>query len=141
MGKRYKKGNIGKSKKKTKHKEYMKREYQINRLIHTFGLMLKNLDENDKTAYNEMDKIRLEIKELLAIQSRCMHRESRKRRYVYNDQVMNFKGIYVSWKKRTLHLFLEIRYDFPIHIIPQLCNHYRIVKTGGETYNVFNKGW
>lgn len=141
MGKRYKKGNVGKSKKKTNHKEYMEREYTINKLIHQFGLMLKTLDESDVDTYNQMDKLRMEIKDLLSIQSKFMHNESRKRRYVYNDQVMNFKGIYVTWKKRTLPLFLQIRYDFPVHIIPALSNHYRCVKTGGKVYNIFNKGW
>jgi hypothetical protein len=138
MGKRYKKGNKGKHKKKTSTQKYMQRERELNKLINKFRIKVLNLNENNINDYYECNRLRLKIKELIALQSKTMYSQSRKRRYVYYDQVMNFKGLYVTWKKLTLPLFLKTKYDFPDHIIPMLCVYYRDVKRGGiVNYNIF----
>lgn len=137
MGKRYKKGNHGK-KRSNSHTQYMHREKQINKLINEFGTILKELDENNEQQYIYANRLRFKIKELLGVQSPVVYKESRKRRYVYNDQVMNFKGIYVTWKKRTFHLFLKVKYDIPLSCIPQISYFYKNIKTGGEpNFNIF----
>ena len=137
MGKRYKKGNHSK-KRNNPHTQYMHREKQINKLITEFGRILKELDTTSEQQYIQANHLRYKIKELLNLQSPRVYKESRKRRYVYNEQVMNFKGIYVTWKKRTFHLFLKVKYDIPLSCIPSISYFYKDIKTGGTPkFNIF----
>ena len=138
MGKRYKKGNKGKSRKKSKSKRFMAREKKINKLIVQFRKSVLSEDIMDEQVYLKCNRLRLNIKNLLNIQSKSLYTQSRKRRYVYYDQVMTFKGIYVHWKKETLPVFLKIHYDFPDHIIVCLCSFYKDIKRGCKySYNIF----
>lgn len=126
MGKRYKAGNVGK--KRNKHnRTYMKREAKINRLIKKFRRILFTEDNNNVDIYNRMNRLRLTLKQLLDFQSKQIYRQSRKRRNIYYQQVMDFKGLYVTWKKITLPVYLKVRFDFPSHLIPPLCDYYKAV--------------
>lgn len=139
MGKRYKKGNKGKSRKKSRVKQFKERELRINKLINKFRRIVLKEDIMNERVYIKCNRLRLKIKELLNIQSKQLYSQSRKRRYVYYDQVMTFKGIYVYWKKETLPVFLKVKYDFPEHIIPILSNFYISVKKGcSYSYNIFH---
>jgi hypothetical protein len=139
MGKRYKQGNHGKRKPK-KNKTYMKREIQINRLIRDFRKILYNNPKSINN-YNEAYHLRGKIKYLIDIQSRQIHRKSRRRRNIYYSQISEFKGLYVTWKKITLPVYLKARYDFPEHLIPELTEYYKNVKKGEKpkTNGLVNK--
>lgn len=129
MGKRYKAGNRGKRKNK-RGRDYMKREIKINRLIKEFRNILFNKNPYAIKNYKEADKIRGEIKYLLKIQGGDIHRKSRRRRHIYYLQTSDFKGLYVTWKKITLPVYLKVRFDFPEHLIPELTDYYKNVKKG-----------
>ena len=124
MGKRYKPGNVGKSKNR-QGRAYMEREAKINRLIKKFRNILFNKDNNQVNVYNQADRLRMNIKYLLKTQSKQIHTKSRKRRNIYYQQLGDFKGLYVTWKKQTLPVYLKVRFDFPEHLIPCLCEYYR----------------
>lgn len=131
MGKRYKPGNHGK--RKPKHGQaYMKREIRINKLIREFRKILFHKNPYTITNYKKADRIRGQIKYLIDIQGKQIHRKSRRRRNVYYTQIAEFKGLYVTWKKITLPTYLKVRYDFPQHLIPELTEYYKNVKRGYE---------
>ena len=69
MGKRYKSGNIGKSKNR-QGKIYIQRERRINKLINEFRDLLFHKDQSRIDIYKQSDKLRMDIKYLLAIQSK-----------------------------------------------------------------------
>lgn len=138
MGKRYKKGNRGKRRVNSNHDVFLSREREINKLIRKFGRLMKRLNVNSVRQYKYGNYLRLRIKELLRVQSDFVYRESRKRQYIYNSQVMNFKGIYVTWKKRTLPLFFKVKFRVPDSCVPMLCRFYVNLKRGGKpNFNIF----
>lgn len=136
MSVRRKKGNRGKRKKKSV--SFFSREKKINKKINQFRKIVLNHDNQNVHEYNKADKLRLQIKNLLRLQSNVLYGQSRKRRYVYYDQTANFKGLYVTWKKETLPLYLELRLSCPKHIVQCLVTFYRAIKTNAIiTYNIF----
>lgn len=132
MGKRYKKGNIGKRKKKPSA-IFKENERKINIKINQFRKIVLNYEDvTSVELYNKSDKLRREIKRLLNYQSKFIATQSHKRRFIYYDQTANFKGLYVTWKKITLPIYLSVRFDIPEHLIPALACYYRDLKRGGE---------
>ena len=85
MGKRYKKGNVGRGKKGT-GKIYINREKEINRKINQFRKTFYTNNMNNIEVYYELNRLRLDIKQLFSIQSTYVHRQSRKRRNIYYKQ-------------------------------------------------------
>lgn len=137
MGKRYKKGNVGKARKRP-NKPYMDREKEINKLIKKFRKHIFNNEINNRNNYIEADRQRRKLKRLLDVQGKQVTSQGRKRRWVYYDQLSKFKGLYVTWKKISYPTYLSVRYDFPEHLIPCLCVYNRDVHTGVKTsYNIF----
>ncbi|MBQ6220137.1 MAG: hypothetical protein IJH63_10370 [Methanobrevibacter sp.] len=138
MGKRYKKGNVGRRRNK-KGKVYINREKKINRLIYKFWEYVF-IREYNVSNYSEANRLRLDIKQLFDIQSTYVHSQSRKRRNIYYEQLSKFKSIYVTWKKNTLPIYLSVRFDFPEHLIPELACLYRSVQTYNETVIILGGG-
>ncbi len=136
MGKRYKKGNRGRTRYRPR-KAYRIRENELNKDINMFRKYLFDKEVNDTSNYCEADKLRRRIKNNLRIQSKYINKYGPRSRFRYYDQLHNFKGLYVTWKKISLPTFLRVRYKFPEHLIPALCNYYEHVKTGGLlSYNL-----
>ena len=79
MGKRYKPGNVGKSKNR-QGRAYMEREAKINRLIKKFRNILFNKDNNQVNVYNQADRLRMNIKYLLKTQSKQIHTDRKSTR-------------------------------------------------------------
>ena len=135
MGKRYKKNNHPRKRKKD---HFILREKKINKKIREFKKYRLNKEVNDIDNYIEANSLRLEIKNLLHTQSFFISNKSHRRRWVYYDQVSQFKGLYVSWKKESLPTFFKVKYDCPDSVIPELCFFYRQVKQGEKPdYNIF----
>lgn len=126
MGKRYKAGNHGKTRNRP-GRLYIEREAKINRLINQFRRILFNENNQRIKVYEKADHLRRQIKYLLDTQSKQIHTQSRKRRNIYYRQLADFKGLYVTWKKITLPTYLKVRFDFPTHLIPNLCEYYKAV--------------
>ena len=131
MGKRYKKGNVGKRKRKPST-IFKENEKKINMKINRFRKIVLDYDSTDVELYKTSDKLRREIKGLLNYQSKFIATQSHKRRFIYYDQTANFKGLYVTWKKITLPIYLSVRFNIPEHLIPCLACYYRDLKRGSE---------
>lgn len=137
MGKRYKKGNHGKKRKKP-NKKYIQREQQLTKDIRSFKEYLFIYEVNDRDNYIEADRLRRKIKHNIRVQGRQVSSKSRQRRFIYYQQMNNFKGLYVTWKKLSLPTFLKVRYHIADHLIPGLCWFYIAIKTGvNYSYNIF----
>ena len=116
MGKRYKKGN--RKKKSTKPTDsFYQREKKINQLINKFvNKFFKLKRPAIREEYDDMNKIRLDIKSCFALQEDDMWKQSRRRRRIYYQQLARFKHYYVNWKHLTYYIYLESRYDCPLHL-------------------------
>lgn len=137
LGKRYKKGNTGKIR-NNHNRKYRRRENELNNDIKRFRRLLFKRDVNNIDNYKEADRLRHKIKYNIRVQGRYVQNKSRQRRFVYYQQVSNFKGLYVTWKKESLPTFLRVRFHFPEHLIPSLCWWYVNIKTGVKcTYHIF----
>ena len=137
MGKHYKKGNRGKKRKYNPNKDYMNRERQINKLVNEFKRYVLYEPYNIKN-YKYANNLRNKIKDLLYAQGNFIYDKGSRRRWIYYEQTSQFKGLYVYWKKQTLHLYLKVKFHFPDHIIPVLCVFYRDVKKGCVlNFNIF----
>ena len=131
MGKRYKKGNCGRKKKKPAT-IYKNNERRLNKKIDEFRKIVLNADLTNEEVYKKSDKLRREIKNELRQQGRYLYTQSNKRRFIYYDQTAHFKGLYVTWKKITLPVYLSVRFNIPKHLVPALAVYYRDVKRGGN---------
>ena len=131
MGKRYKKGNRGKRHRKPST-IFKENERKINIKINQFRKIVLNYDLNNLEEYRKSDKLRKEIKSMLNYQSKFIATQSHKRRFIYYDQTANFKGLYVTWKKITLPVYLSVRFNIPEHLISALACYYRDLKRGGK---------
>ena len=119
VGKRYKKGNVGRKKKNKKLGEiYYNREILLNSLIKEMwdNTYSDNIDFDNFTDYEYMNKLRLDIKSLLDNQGRDMYKVSMSRRAVYYNQLSKFKKCYSYWKKMTYLVYIFKRYDIPVHL-------------------------
>lgn len=142
MGKRYKKGNVGRGKKGT-GKIYINREKEINRKINQFRKTFYTNNMNNIEVYYELNRLRLDIKQLFSIQSTYVHRQSRKRRNIYYKQLSEFKGLYVTWKKVTLPVYLSLRFHVPEPILTGVAWFYRETmkhKKPPTNYNIIKNG-
>lgn len=117
MGKTYKRGNHGKSRKYKDNNNFYAREQKLNKLINRFVYNFFHLKRPaSPDEYEKMDKQRLEIKRLFDLQSDDVWRQSARRRYFYYKQLARFKYYYVAWKRFTYYIYLEQRYGCPLHL-------------------------
>lgn len=116
MGKRYKRGNR-KRKKVRPTNNFYKREKKLNKLINKF---VNNFFKLQRPAvreeYDDMNRIRLDIKSFFALQEDEIWKQSRRRRRIYYRQLTRFKYYYVNWKHLTYYIYLESRYGCPLHL-------------------------
>lgn len=118
-----------KSQKKLRPKDvYFNREKKINRLINRFMKFVFHANLNDLDVYDETNRLRLDIKMNLDMQSSELHMQSRRRRFVYYDQLAKFKTVYSIWKTRSYPAFITRVFDLPVHLINSLEWFYKGLK-------------
>lgn len=107
MGKRYKKGNIGKRRNRPRVL-YFRREKLINHKIKEFKEKFYNYKYlNSYEVYVELFMLKSEIKQLLYAQEDILTSQSYKRRSIYYKQLSRFKMIYARWKNKTRFAFFS----------------------------------
>lgn len=117
---------------------FFNREREINRLINRFMKLTYHRNVNDLGVYDETNRLRLDIKMNLDIQSKYLHTQSRKRRFVYYDQLSKFKAVYSIWKKRSFPAFITRVFNLPEHLISSLVWFYVGLKKGCRvSYSIF----
>lgn len=107
---------------------YFNREKKINRLINRFMKFVFHSNLNDLEVYDETNRLRLDIKMNLYIQSSELHLQSRRRRFIYYDQLAKFKAVYSIWKTRSYPAFITRVFDLPAHLISSLKWFYKGLK-------------
>ena len=122
MGKRYKKGNVGRKRKIKPKQIYFRREKQINNLINEFKKeYYTNKDKlNTLETYVTLYNLKTEIKHLLYLQENMITVQSYTRRTVYYKKLGRFKRIYSRWKHETVYAFLS----YVCHVPPYLAMPY-----------------
>ena len=122
MGKRYKKGNVGRRRKIKPKQIYYRREKKINNLINEFkNKYYINKDHlNTLETYVELYNLKSEIKHQLYLQENILSTQSYTRRNVYYKQLSRFKRIYSRWKQDTRYAFLS----YVCHVPPYLSQAY-----------------
>ena len=135
MGKRYKKGN--RKKKPSKPTDgFYQREKKLNQLINKFvNNFFKLKRPAIREEYDDMNKLRLDIKSFFALQEDEIWRQSRRRRRIYYQQLARFKHYYVNWKHLTYYVYLELRYNCPLHLSQTLI--YYIKNTHDITSTIY----
>ena len=110
-----------KKKRDNEANDFYAREQTLNKLINKFVYRYKNAAyPPSEDEYNQMNKIRLEIKRLLDIQSSELWKQSHRRKRFYYKQTQRFKYYYVAWKRYTYYIYLNQRYGMPLHLISAL---------------------
>ena len=72
------------------------------------------------------------------MQSEELHMQSRRRRFVYYDQLSKFKTVYSIWKKKSFPAFITRVFDLPEHLISSLEWFYKGLKMGyAVNYSIF----
>jgi len=66
-----------------------------------------------ESEYDDMNKLRKEIKYLFGLQEGELWKQSPRRNYFYRKQLSEFKYYYVAWKKFTFYIYLEQRFKIP----------------------------
>lgn len=121
MAKKSRQKNPHKMKRKKNKKsdsDFFLREQKLNRLIDSFFGKYHNLSRPAVVnEYDEMNKLRLEIKRLLLLQEEMIWQQSYRRKRFYYEQLSRFKSIYTTWKFFTYYIYLHKRYDIPMHLI------------------------
>ena len=124
MGKRYKRGNVGRKRRVKSLAVYKRREKEINDLIKLFYTKYYTYSKayllNDRDCYNEMYQLKSEIKRNLYYQENILHKQSFYRRNIYYHQVQRFKRIYTKWKNDTRYTFLTYKCRVPDHILSKV---------------------
>lgn len=122
MGKRYKKGNVGRKRKIKQKQIYYRREKLINKLINQFKTHYFNSYSSLNTVkkYKEMYLLKSSIKFQFHLQESDLFQQSHNRRSVYYDQLNRFKLIYTMWKRSTRYAFLS----YICHVPPYYLQKY-----------------
>lgn len=130
---------MAKSRKKVRQKDiFFKREKKINRLINRFMKFIFNSNLNNLDVYDETNRLRLDIKMNFDMQSEELHMQSRRRRFVYYDQLAKFKTVYSIWKKRSFPAFITRVFNLPEHLIASLEWFYKGLKRDyAVNYSIF----
>lgn len=93
----------------------------INKKISNFKHCFYNLQYPPTFAeYKMMNRKRMDIKSLLALQEQSISHQSYRRRTFYYLQLEKFKLIYTRWKRYTYYIFLMVAYDVPKHLCTAL---------------------
>ena len=107
MGKRYKKGNVGKRRNRPRIL-YYRREKLINNKINEFKNKYYDYNYlNDYETYVELFILKSEIKQLFYNQEQILSTQSYRRRSIYYQQLSRFKRIYSKWKNETRFAFFS----------------------------------
>ena len=124
MGKRYKRGNVGRKRRVKSLAVYKRREKTINDLIRLFYTKYYQYSKgnmlNTSDCYDEMYMLKSEIKRNLYYQESILHNQSFYRRNIYYHQVNRFKRIYSRWKNDTLYTFLTHKCHVPDYLISKV---------------------
>lgn len=130
---------MARSHKKSRQNDvYFKREKKLNRLINRFMKFIFHSNLNDLNIYDETNRLRLDIKMNFDMQSEELHMQSRRRRFVYYDQLAKFKTVYSIWKKKSFPAFITRVFDLPEHLINSLEWFYKGVKMDyAVDYSIF----
>ena len=99
-----------------KNNEYYERELLLNRKIREFQNKYYTLDLQSSPNYQEMDRLRREIKHLLSLQELEVWQKSYNRKHAYFDQLALFKSMYMLWKRATFFTYIEEYHNVPHHI-------------------------
>ena len=99
-----------------KNNDYYERELLLNKKIREFQNKYYALDLQSSSNYQEMDRLRREIKHLLSIQELQVWQKSYNRKHAYFDQLALFKSMYMLWKRATFFTYIEQYHDVPHHI-------------------------
>ena len=129
---------MSRSKKKKKKEIYFNRERKLNQMINKFTRLTFRGNLNDLDSYDAMNRMRLEIKRIFDIQSEELHNQSRRRRYIYYEQLSRFKSIYCHWKTVSFPAFITRVFNLPEHLIHSLEWYYAGIKKGYVvSYSIF----
>jgi hypothetical protein len=122
MAKRHKNNTRFRKKKRENVKnDFYARELRLNKLISDFIYDYKHASyPPDIIEYRMMDKKRLEIKRLLAMQQGELWKQSYRRKRFYLKQLNRFKYHYVGWKKYTYYTYLHERFGMPLRFVQPL---------------------
>ncbi|WP_298501094.1 hypothetical protein [uncultured Methanobrevibacter sp.] len=105
-----------KRRKKTKNSSYYERELLLNRKIREFQNKYYTLNLESSPNYQEMDRLRREIKYLFSLQERQVWQKSYNRKHAYFSQLTLFKSMYMLWKRATFFTYIEQYHNVPHHI-------------------------
>ena len=96
--------------------QYYEREQLLNRKIREFQNKYYALDLESSPDYQEMDRLRREIKHLFSLQELEVWQKSYNRKHAYFDQLALFKSMYMMWKRATFFTYIEQYHNVPHHI-------------------------
>lgn len=105
-----------KRRKKTKNSSYYERELLLNRKIREFQNKYYTLNLESSPNYQEMDRLRREIKYLFSLQELHVWQKSYNRKHAYFSQLTLFKSMYMLWKRATFFTYIEQYHNVPHHI-------------------------
>lgn len=105
-----------KRQKKTKNSPYYERELLLNRKIREFQNKYYTLNLESSPNYQEMDRLRREIKYLFSLQELQVWQKSYNRKHAYFSQLTLFKSMYMLWKRATFFTYIEQYHNVPHHI-------------------------
>lgn len=123
MGKRYKKGNKGKTKKNRGYKrKYMDNdiyigEQNLNDALRDFSYYNHIINPNSIKDYDMMYRKKTHIKKLISIQESKAYRMNYRRYQFLGEQIEWFKKVYVNWKKKTFYIFLTQKLKVPTYLV------------------------
>ena len=96
--------------------QYYERELLLNRKIREFQNKYYSLNLESSPDYQEMDRLRREIKHLFSLQELQVWQKSYNRKHAYFSQLALFKSMYMLWKRATFFTYIEEYHDVPHHI-------------------------
>ena len=96
--------------------QYYERELLLNKKIREFQNKYYSLNLESSPDYQEMDRLRREIKHLFSLQELQVWQKSYNRKHAYFSQLALFKSMYMLWKRATFFTYIEEYHDVPHHI-------------------------
>ena len=96
--------------------QYYERELLLNKKIREFQNKYYSLNLESSPDYQEMDRLRREIKHLFSLQELQVWQKSYNRKHAYFSQLSLFKSMYMMWKRMTFFIYIEQYHDVPHHI-------------------------
>ena len=96
--------------------QYYERELLLNKKIREFQNKYYSLNLESSPDYQEMDRLRREIKHLFSLQELQVWQKSYNRKHAYFSQLALFKSMYMLWKRATFFTYIEEYHNVPHHI-------------------------